>query len=159
MVKKSDLFDANCESVFNLFELLTSYVTGKKNPPPWLTKACSSQGAIAALSKPEMGIRPMSLNTFKKCAEYRLVGGFKQFDELRIKIKDNPVPKKKPRVSTDKNELHEAQRLRVTLTRAYQDLMRIAQRASRGDAVIERELAEHQVLYGQYFGVVGVSDD
>jgi len=159
MPNNSKQFEGNCESVFNVSELLAKYIKQQTAPPAWLIKACVSQGSIVSLSKPELNINPMSLNTFKKCAEHRIVGGFHQVDTLRKRLKTKPNSKNKTVVKNKNNELHEAQRLRVILTRAYQDLLRISEKGKKYDPIIERELVEHQFLFGQYFGVVGIRDD
>jgi hypothetical protein len=50
---------------------------------PALKPAIESQSGIAELSIPDLGIRPMSLNTLKRTADAAAVGGFLALDNLR----------------------------------------------------------------------------
>ncbi|SDG76936.1 hypothetical protein [Janthinobacterium sp. YR213] len=72
------------DSTLARFALLEKALRGEKSIPASLRHACRSQGKLARLSLPNLGIEPMSLNTLKNQADVAIEsGGWEKLDEMR----------------------------------------------------------------------------
>lgn len=72
------------DSTLARFALLERALSGEKSIPASLRQASRSQGKLARLSLPDLGIEPMSLNTLKSMADVAIEsGGWEKLDEMR----------------------------------------------------------------------------
>ena len=75
------------------FELLVAHVERAALIDARLMNGCRSQGGLASVDAPELGIHSMSLNTLKVVSEEHIEGGFRELDRLRrIAIKSRLGP-------------------------------------------------------------------
>jgi Skp family chaperone for outer membrane proteins len=122
----------------------------------------ATQGALAKISLPELGIFPSSLNSLKSYAETYLDGGWEELDlarkEALIGIKDKS---KKPSLSKSskkyiaealKREKEQTQHLLNEIARfaeQYAHLNEICQIHSRDDDRFSRQYKEHLRRYAE----------
>ena len=143
--------------------LLTKWAKSPAKAPDFVKVACVNQAALAALQRPDLGIRPISLNTLKAHATRTLWcgnDGWTAMEALRRAIRmragpDGEAPEPRPgskdalrqQVTELKQLLDKVHRSRALLIRAYMDLLSLAQQASRDDAELVRKVKRHQVAF------------
>jgi hypothetical protein len=131
----------NIDSVRARHSLLIDAIKSPQYPIETLSKCVENQRAFAALSKKEIDISPISLNTLKKIANELFSdqraeheSGFAYLDSLRIELRSriertrlNRSNDVAVRRGTDRNEallskLHGTERQLINRTKAYLDI-------------------------------------
>lgn len=79
----------NKSSVEALFTLLQDAYT---NPNKYINdlelhNSLTSQGRLAKFNRPSIGVKSLSLNTFKSICDSEIIGGFQRIDKLRTELK------------------------------------------------------------------------
>lgn len=168
MVRKSSKISA-----YSRYKLLKTSLINPNNAPDWLIEACQTQGNLASLNKPDIGIIKMAKNSMQAAADEAIEdGGWEQLEILRIQLKDffstNKRKSKKNKYTISdarqetasyKDKLILADRHRVRLNRAYYDLMNIAQESSLSNPKIKRLLEKHISIYGRELGLTILKED
>ena len=143
--------------------LLAKWAKSPSKAPDFVKVACVNQAALAALHRPDLGIRPISLNTLKAHAarkQWYGSDGWTAMEALRCAIRGRagsggqppaPRPGSKDALSQQVTELKrlldKVHRSRALLIRAYMDLLSLTQQASRNDAELVRKVKRHQVSF------------
>ena len=156
-------------SVKALNEVLERAVQDQRFMYAWVAVQCKSQGALAQTHKPNLGIKPMSLNTLKGYANEFLVGGFEQLDVLRKAVLCRAQSTTRPsgtepdrmaeKISDLQNELRRVQEQKATLQKAYFELNQLALEALPNSPHHQILLKRHNKLYESYFGLRVVEEN
>lgn len=150
-------------SVMRLNEHLQKAGRDQRFRYQWLVAQCGTQGLLAQTKKPELGIVPMSLNTFKNYADAYIEGGFKFLDELRLTVLEQAEkPKKTKQKRTDDmavkivaltDQLERVERQKAVLQKAYLELNNITLEVINDSPHHRRSLERHNELYNNYFSL------
>lgn len=150
-------------SVRARFDLLAAHVDQAAPIDPRLLSGCRSQGGLASVDAPELGIHSMSLNTLKSVSDEHIEGGFGELDRLRrATIRSRPSAEHRASpgapessVQAEKSETEELREQRQKLIDScafmadqYNNLLSIYRRAldrlehGRADPANERRLLD-----------------
>lgn len=151
--------DIKIKSIVNLHKQMISSLKNSENYH-WLISKCSSQATLANIERKSEGVVPMTLNTFKKYAEENIHEGFNEINRLRkeiikikLKNKKKNTDKQTKSISSYKNKLDNAERMRAVLIRAYNDLNEVCMDAISRSPQYQYDYNRHKILYGKYFGI------
>lgn len=123
------------------------------------TKACASQGSLAALNLPKEGIVPVSLNTLKKAADLAIEqGGWQELDKkrktllhlvisTRIERRERKRNSAAGKVAMFEAQLSQERRARVVLNRAYVELYKKFEALAENDSNLARQLERHAATF------------
>jgi hypothetical protein len=135
--------------------LMTRYLERPSSINDKFLTACASQPALAAFSSDDLGLRPISLNSLKAAVEIVVEnGGWDAFDGRRRDIrrlctlsKKNSQPAPESEYKTNARSLDNADRARLLLGRAYNDLLILARTFAKKDDELAERLKRHETLW------------
>jgi hypothetical protein len=147
------------------YRLLKTCLASRQAIRREIIEACSSQAGLAKLSRPALGIFPMSLNTLKSASSDIRggLGGWAEVDALRrqlskssnialnrpLRIKRKPLDRLRERQTTLKHQLEQERRARATLVRAYTELLVLARLATKSSDELSVRLKRHLATFGE----------
>ena len=127
-------------------------------PTEW-TKACASQGSLAALDLPKEGIAPVSLNTLKKAADLAIEHGgwheldkkrkalFRRVNSTRIERRERKKNSAARKAASFETQLSQERRARAVLNRAYVELYKKLEAVAENDSNLARQLERHAATF------------
>lgn len=146
------------------YRMLESALGNPKRAKAELVESCESQGKLAALMQPDVGVHAMSLNTLKRLANEEISnGGWAELDRARRELyrwyrkqrNRQPVRPKntreqlKEKLAALEGKVEQLHRGRAVLIRAYSELLGIAQKAAKTDQQTQLKLDRHRVAFGE----------
>jgi len=159
--KKEEVTLYNAESVVNTYTLLKKAIDDPENVSAAFIEACKSQGTLASLDLPEVGICAMSLNTMKTHADsngkilwsqldaYRKAALKKHQQYARTKTKPSRGSKNylEDRLACIEKGLQQKINEIIQFADRYDDLLTLSRDHSRLNPTFEAKLKRHLDRY------------
>lgn len=146
------------KSVKRIYQEMEKALLSESKGSHWITLHCSSQSKLAMIEKPSIGIYSMSLNTFIKYCNTSITGGFKEVNRIRRQLASKnkqkvSIAKKKSKTQILEERLEKAERARIILLRAYNELNTICLDAIARSPEYEYDYKRHKAIYKKYFKI------